>query len=139
MADNFTSNAGAGGATFASDDVGGVQYPRVKATFGADGTATDISAANPLPVTTTNPAVITAGQVAVTSTATALPSFAYTNGIVITASASNTAPVYVGSSGVTAATGYPLEAGQSIAYGIVNGSAIFLISAAAQAAAYTGN
>jgi hypothetical protein len=39
------------GAQIAVDDVGGgVLVQRVKATFGVDGTATDVSAANPLPV-----------------------------------------------------------------------------------------
>lgn len=51
MADNFVTNAGSGGATFASDDIGGVQHPRVKIQHGADGSATDVSAAAPLPVT----------------------------------------------------------------------------------------
>lgn len=41
MADNFVTNAGSGGATFASDDVGGVQYPRLKISVGPDGTAQD--------------------------------------------------------------------------------------------------
>lgn len=52
MADNVTLNVGAGGATCAADDVGGgVLVQRVKATFGVDGTATDVSASNPLPIT----------------------------------------------------------------------------------------
>lgn len=50
MADNFTANAGSGGATFASDDISSVQYPRVKPSWGADGSATDTSVAAPLPV-----------------------------------------------------------------------------------------
>ena len=50
MADNITLNSGTGGAVVATDDIGGVQYQRVKATFGADGVATDVSEANPLPV-----------------------------------------------------------------------------------------
>lgn len=50
MADNYVANAGSGGSTFASDDVGGVQYPRVKVDFGADASATDVSLAAPLPV-----------------------------------------------------------------------------------------
>lgn len=52
MADNFTANAGSGGNTFASDDVGGVHYSRVKPAWGADGSATDASVAAPLPVQT---------------------------------------------------------------------------------------
>ncbi len=42
MADNTV-------ATFATDDVGGTHYPRVKLTAGPDGTATDISYAKPIP------------------------------------------------------------------------------------------
>lgn len=53
MADNVTANAGAGGATFATDDIGGVQYPRAKVVWGADGAANDTSAAAPLPVVQT--------------------------------------------------------------------------------------
>lgn len=50
MADNYVANAGSGGATFASDDVAGIQYPRVKLAWGADGTAVDASSATPMPV-----------------------------------------------------------------------------------------
>lgn len=51
MADNVTANPGAGGSTFASDDIGGVQYPRTKVTLGADGVDDgDVAAGNPLPV-----------------------------------------------------------------------------------------
>lgn len=50
MADNFTANAGSGGSTFAADDITSVLYPRVKPSWGADGSATDASVAAPLPV-----------------------------------------------------------------------------------------
>lgn len=51
MADNFATNAGSGGSTFASDDITSVHYPRVKLVHGADGTNDgDIATANPLPV-----------------------------------------------------------------------------------------
>lgn len=48
MADTFT--APAAGVVFASDDIGGVQYPRTKISVGADGAASDVSSANPMPV-----------------------------------------------------------------------------------------
>ena len=44
MADNTQLNAGTGGDVIASDDIGGVKYQRVKATFGKDGEAVDVSA-----------------------------------------------------------------------------------------------
>ena len=52
--DNVTADAGAGGATFAADDIGGIHFPRTKMVIGADGVNDgDVSAANPLPVTGT--------------------------------------------------------------------------------------
>lgn len=51
MPDNVTLNAGTGGATLASDDIGGVQYQRVKLVHGADGINDgDASKTSPLPV-----------------------------------------------------------------------------------------
>lgn len=50
MTDNTTLNSGSGGDTIASDDIGGVKHQRVKVQHGADGAATDVSAASPLPI-----------------------------------------------------------------------------------------
>lgn len=51
MTDNVAITPGSG-ATIAADDIGGgVLVQRVKATWGADGVANDVSAADPLPVT----------------------------------------------------------------------------------------
>jgi hypothetical protein len=52
MADNIGYTPGTG-ATIAADDIGGVLHQRVKIGIGADGTSTDISTANPMPVTET--------------------------------------------------------------------------------------
>jgi hypothetical protein len=50
MADNVTLNAGTGGDVVAADDIGGVKFQRVKVAFGNDGSASDASLTNPLPV-----------------------------------------------------------------------------------------
>jgi hypothetical protein len=50
VADNITVTQGTG-TSLASDDIGSVQYPRVKPSWGADGSATDTSLAAPMPVT----------------------------------------------------------------------------------------
>jgi hypothetical protein len=50
MADNIQVSQGSG-TTMATDDVAGVQYPRVKLSHGVDGSAVDASSSNPLPVT----------------------------------------------------------------------------------------
>jgi len=47
MADNVGYTPG---STVAADDIGGVLYQRVKPAIGADGSATDISDANPMPI-----------------------------------------------------------------------------------------
>lgn len=49
MTDNVPITAGAG-TNIASDDIGGVQYQRIKMTYGQDGSATDVSSVNPMPV-----------------------------------------------------------------------------------------
>ena len=41
MADNFVTNAGSGGSTFAADDISSVFYPRLKVSLGPDGVAQD--------------------------------------------------------------------------------------------------
>jgi hypothetical protein len=46
---DFTEGSGAIGA---SDEIGGVHYPRVKVTHGAAGVANDVNSSTPLPVTT---------------------------------------------------------------------------------------
>lgn len=49
MADNVPITAGSG-TNIATDDIGGAHYQRVKPAWGVDGTAVDVSSANPLPV-----------------------------------------------------------------------------------------
>lgn len=54
MADDTELNAGSGGDTIATDDIGGVKHQRVKVQHGADGSATDVSTSSPLPVELTD-------------------------------------------------------------------------------------
>ena len=49
MADNVGYTPGSG-ATVAADEIGGVLYQRVKPVVGVDGTATDVSSTDPLPI-----------------------------------------------------------------------------------------
>ena len=53
MTDNITAlaNTGTGTDVLATDEIGGVHFPRAKIGFGDDGSYTDASATNPLPVT----------------------------------------------------------------------------------------
>jgi len=60
MSDNTQLNAATTvGDVIASDEIGGVKYQRVKLDFGADGSASDVSPSNPLPVRQQNPDVVT--------------------------------------------------------------------------------
>lgn len=72
MADNTTINAGTGGDVIASDDIGGVKHQRVKVEFGADGSATDVSAANPLPVAPSNSSTSSVTNVAASASSVTL-------------------------------------------------------------------
>lgn len=77
MTDNASvnTNTGATGATnisVATDNIGGVDYQRVKATFGIEGVATDVSATDPFPVIQTGtPALPTGAATEVTLAAVA--------------------------------------------------------------------
>ena len=62
MADNVELNSGSGGATLATDDISGTHHQRVKIQHGADGSATDVSSASPLPVTLPTGAATAANQ-----------------------------------------------------------------------------
>jgi hypothetical protein len=56
------------GATIAADDIGGILHQRVKISEGADGSATDVSAANPMP--TSVPGAVSATILTLTTAAT---------------------------------------------------------------------
>jgi hypothetical protein len=67
LADNVTLDAGAGGDTIAADDVGGVKYQVIKLAVGADGAASLVADANPIPVSDAGGALTVDGTVAVTN------------------------------------------------------------------------
>jgi hypothetical protein len=95
---------------------------------------------NAVAITAINPSTIYSGQQATTTSAAALPSQALVNGVIIKAKTTNTAVVYVGPSGVTASTGYPLAAGEAISYGATNLSTIYIIGAnTSDGVSFTGN
>lgn len=65
MVDNVTLDVGSGGETLATDDIAGIQHQRVKVQHGADGFATDVSAASPMPVDlgVNNDVTVTSGAI----------------------------------------------------------------------------
>jgi hypothetical protein len=67
------------GAEIAVDEIAGIKHQRVKMQFGADGVATDVSAANPMPVTgALTDAELRAAAVLVSTASLPLPSGAAT-------------------------------------------------------------
>ena len=70
MADNFVTNSGTGGNTYASDDIAGIHYPRVKLSVGADGAATDVSDSNPMPIDDAGGSITVDGTVTANLSAT---------------------------------------------------------------------
>jgi hypothetical protein len=92
MADNFVTNPGTGGATFASDDIGGIQYPRAKQVWGADGVGNDTSVATPLPVQLISNAVTALGSNTNDGAGTAINSLSAgtgANGLMVAQGATN--------------------------------------------------
>lgn len=71
MADNIGYTPGTG-ATVAADEIGGVLYQRMKIGIGADGTATDLSTANPMPITAPNALSVSAANAIPISTSQTL-------------------------------------------------------------------
>jgi hypothetical protein len=76
MADNVGYTPGTG-ATVAADDIGSVLYQRVKISEGADGSATDVSAANPMPSSV--PGAVSATILSLTTAATGSNYTAFTS------------------------------------------------------------
>lgn len=132
MADNVNITPGSG-AVIASDEVAGAQYQRVKMVWGADGTATDASGTNPVPVISTVQ-TIGDGRTVVTTAGTrvALAASTACKQVAITAETDNTGLVVVGGSTVVAALatrrGIPLNAGDSITFDIDNLADVYIDS-----------
>jgi hypothetical protein len=134
MADNVDITPGTG-KTIATDEIAGVQYQRVKVTWGADGAASDASASAPLPVAT-HPAVTSIADdrktVTTAGTRVALASSTACKQVVITAETDNTGYVVVGGSTVVAALatrrGVPLAPGDSVTFQIDNLADVYLDS-----------
>lgn len=89
-----------------------------------------VSAANPMPVLISGAvtgASPTSFQQVMTLSAAALAAYAYSTGIVLKALLTNTGTIFVGGSGTTSGSGYPLTAGESISYAINNTDLIYVI------------
>lgn len=72
MADNIIVRDGNGSSvTLASDDIGGVQHPRHKMVWGANGAVNDVSAADPMPIALPTGASTAAKQPALGTAGTA--------------------------------------------------------------------
>lgn len=73
---------------------------------------------------------IKTGQQATTTSAVALPAAAFTAGpVTLKAPSANAAPIEIGASGVTAATGFVLQPGDSVTLAVTNLNQVYLIGA----------
>lgn len=113
-----------------------VLYAYTENPAASSGAASNVTILNSsLPVTgsgtfSTQPSgfgAVVSGQQAVTATAAALASNA-AHGVCVKALAANTIDVFVGPTGVTTSTGYPLSAGDGICYQVSNSNLIFVIA-----------
>jgi hypothetical protein len=86
MADNTVLNSGTGGDTIATDDIAGIKHQRVKIQYGVDGSATDVSDTNPLPIDDAGGSITVdnAGTFATQVTGTALTALELIDDVVYT-------------------------------------------------------
>lgn len=85
-------------------------------------------------------AAVYSAQQVMTASSVCATAHAMLNGIIVKALPANTGTVYVGPSGVTTSTGFPLAAGEPVAYAVPNASAVCLLSTVAgDVVALTGN
>lgn len=112
MADNMNVQTGSGGPV-ATDEIGGVQYQRVKVNYGADGSATDVSSTTPLPVYESAGSAIKSSSVTVGTSAAALPSSALSGRKSMIIQNLGAADIYIGASGVAVGDGFKVAAGAS--------------------------
>lgn len=113
MADDVAITPGSG-AVIATDDIGGRHFQRVKIAWGADGSASDVSATSPLPAETVYRTTLRASAVSVGTSATALPATALSGRRLVVVRNAGSVTVYLGASDVTTTAGWPLEPGWSL-------------------------
>lgn len=126
------------GSTVAADIINATIYQRVKLTWGANGTAVDASAANPIPVTlsTSGADEIATAQVSVANTSTAIVA-ARSGRQDVTITNHGTTDVYIGATGVTTATGMLLVGIKGGAITISGGAAVFgIVGSGTQTVSY---
>jgi hypothetical protein len=102
--------------------------------------------ATPIPVSTPTPANPITGQIKISTNnvAVELPSATLSNGVIIKASTTNQSVIFVGSASVNCiddgtGNGYPLTAGESISFAVLNMNAIYINGIAGDFISYAGN
>jgi hypothetical protein len=85
------------------------------------------------------PSFVANHQTATTSAA-ALPAQALVNGATVYALTTNVGIIYIGPSGVTTSTGWPLNPGDKMSFGVTNLSALYMVGQnTTDVLAYAGN
>lgn len=113
MADNTALNAGSGGDTISTDDLGaGVKVQRVKVQYGVDGSATDVEGTHGMPVRPAACATATLTNVASSaSTTSLLASNANRLGVILFNDSTSTLYLKYGTTASTTSYTYSIEAG----------------------------
>ncbi len=148
MSDNVVLNAGEGGSSVRTDDVGGIQYQVVKLDVGGDGLSVPVVGTLPVSgtvtVTEAAPTVVRNGQVAiaVTGTAVAIAATTAVKYVVVQALSGNSGSIWVGSSAVTngpTGNGCELQPGQPTSLAIADLASVYINGTAGDRACYIGS
>lgn len=112
MADNTTLNTGTGGDVISTDDLGSVKVQRVKVQYGVDGSATDVSDSNPLPIDDAGGSITVDGTVELGATSlAALESLTTISTVTAVTSITNAVTVAGAAAEDAAASGNPVLVG----------------------------
>jgi hypothetical protein len=143
MADNAEANPGVGGLVFATDDISDVHYPITKLAYGALNSLDIVgdSAGKRLPVKMADglqAASFISNQISLSGAEAALSS-AVARRFRIRSLISNTAIIYLGTTGVSASTGYPLWPGDSLEVQVSNLNVLHaIVASGTQVISYLG-
>lgn len=143
MADNKTADPGAGGATFATDEIAGVDWPFTKLAWGPRDTANeaDDAAGKRIPVKLGDglgAASVVSGQISLSGAMAAL-STVVARRFRLKAATDNTDLIYLGPTGVTTSNGFALWPGDVVEVEVSNLNVIFaIVGAGTQKLHYLG-
>ena len=116
----------------------GASQAQVQAAIDASNTATNVANIANASITTATPTIGQATVTAATPIQIHSGSVALYKGVTISALSSNTKTVYIGLTGVSSSTGFPLSAGSSANFNVNNINLLYIVSVSGDTSSVVG-